>query len=189
MKMLQQNRVKKTEDEIEDVSKDNTESCDKIAGSNTDNKKKRKRHPNADNNNDDEIAAARKTEKDTKYSGVNQESDSKAENANQSNRQTILLSATLTQNVEKLAGLTMRNPLFIDAAKENLEVTGGDASEINEDLIVPQSVTQSYIVTPPKLRMVTLSAYITQQCQVRDLSVPENASSCVAFRSLSCVDI
>jgi len=189
MKMLQQNRVKRTEDEIEDVSKDNTESCDKIAESNTDNKKKRKRHPNADNNNDDEIAAARKTEKNTKYSGVNQESDSKAEDTNQSNRQTILLSATLTQNVEKLAGLTMRNPLFIDAAKENLEVTGGDASEINEDLIVPQSVTQSYIVTPPKLRMVTLSAYITQQCQVRDLSVLENASLCVAFRSLSCVDI
>jgi len=178
MKMLQENRVKKTEDKIEDVSKDNAaESCDKIVKSN--NKKKRKRHPSInDNNNDDEIAPSRETEEDTKSdSCVNQESVSKAEDTKQSSRQTILLSATLTQNVEKLAGLTMRNPLFIDAAKENLEMTGGDASEINDDFIVPQSVTQSYIVTPPKLRMVTLSAYITQQCQVRDLPVLENASS------------
>jgi len=166
MKMLQ-NRIKKTEDKIEN-SEDNTKFCDKIAGNNTDSKKKRKHQPGANSNNDDEIVPSRKTEKDSKNSGVNEESDSKAEDANQSSRQTILLSATLTQNVEKLAGLTMRNPLFIDAAKENLEVTGGDASEINEDLIVPQSVTQSYIVTPPKLRMVTLSAYIAQQCQVSE---------------------
>lgn len=81
-------------------------------------------------------------------------------------RQTILLSATLTQAVEKLAGLAMDHPIFIDAAKENLETTGGDTNELNEDLVVPQSVNQSYIVTPPKLRMVTLSAYIAGKCQV-----------------------
>ena len=84
----------------------------------------------------------------------------------ESGRSTILLSATLTQAVEKLAGLAMNHPVFIDAAKENLETTGGDVSDINEDLVVPQSVNQSYIVTPPKLRMVTLSAYIAGKCQV-----------------------
>lgn len=83
----------------------------------------------------------------------------------ESRRQTILLSATLTHAVEKLAGLAMNHPVFVDAAKENLETTGGDASDINEDLVVPQSVNQSYIVTPPKLRMVTLSAYIAGKCQ------------------------
>lgn len=87
-------------------------------------------------------------------------------NGDESRRQTILLSATLTQAVEKLAGLAMDHPVFIDAAKENLETTGGDANELNEDLVVPQSVNQSYIVTPPKLRMVTLSAYIAGKCQV-----------------------
>ena len=86
-------------------------------------------------------------------------------NGDESRRQTILLSATLTQAVEKLAGLAMDHPVFIDAAKENLETTGGDANELNEDLVVPQSVNQSYIVTPPKLRMVTLSAYIAGKCQ------------------------
>ncbi|XP_011506578.1 PREDICTED: probable ATP-dependent RNA helicase CG8611 [Ceratosolen solmsi marchali] len=80
-------------------------------------------------------------------------------------RQTILLSATLTHAVEKLAGLTMHNPVFVDAAKDNVEASGGSMNEANEDLIVPQSVVQSYIVTPPKLRMVTLSAYIAGKCR------------------------
>ncbi|XP_012268954.2 probable ATP-dependent RNA helicase DDX31 [Athalia rosae] len=83
----------------------------------------------------------------------------------QNRRQTILLSATLTQAVEKLAGLTMDNPVVVDAARENLERAGGSVSEINEDLIVPQSVAQSYVVTPPKLRLVSLSAYIAGKCQ------------------------
>ncbi|EFN87010.1 Probable ATP-dependent RNA helicase DDX31 [Harpegnathos saltator] len=87
------------------------------------------------------------------------------EDKDQSRRQTILLSATLTQAVEKLAGLAMRSPIFVDAAKANLEMSAGDVSEINEDLVVPQSVSQNYIVTPPKLRMVTLSAYIAGKCQ------------------------
>ncbi|XP_017886189.1 probable ATP-dependent RNA helicase CG8611 [Ceratina calcarata] len=94
-----------------------------------------------------------------------QRDDDNNSEVDESRRQTILLSATLTQAVEKLAGLAMAHPVFVDAAKENLATTGGDASELNEDLIVPQSVNQSYIVTPPKLRMVTLSAYIAGKCQ------------------------
>ncbi|XP_046614736.1 probable ATP-dependent RNA helicase DDX31 [Neodiprion virginianus] len=84
---------------------------------------------------------------------------------NQSKRQTVLLSATLTQAVEKLAGLTMDNPVIVDAARENLIKSGGNVAEINEDLIVPQSVNQTYVVTPPKLRLVSLSAYIAGKCQ------------------------
>ncbi|XP_046740861.1 probable ATP-dependent RNA helicase DDX31 [Diprion similis] len=84
---------------------------------------------------------------------------------NQSRRQTILVSATLTQAVEKLAGLTMDNPIIVDAAKENLIKSGGNVAEINEDLIVPQSVNQTYVVTPPKLRLVSLSAYVAGKCQ------------------------
>ncbi|XP_046818034.1 probable ATP-dependent RNA helicase DDX31 isoform X1 [Vespa crabro] len=80
-------------------------------------------------------------------------------------RQTILLSATLTQAVEKLAGLAMHNPVFVDAAKENLVTIDEDEDQINEDFVVPQSVRQYYIVTPPKLRMVTLSAYIIDRCK------------------------
>lgn len=80
-------------------------------------------------------------------------------------KQTILLSATLTQAVEKLAGLAMQDPVFVDAAQENVEATGGKMADANEDLVVPQSVVQTYIVTPAKLRLVTLSAYIAGKCQ------------------------
>lgn len=81
-------------------------------------------------------------------------------------RQTILLSATLTNAVEKLAGITMTDPVFVDAAVENLQNTSGNLNEVNDDLIVPEGVVQSYVVTPPKLKMVTLSAYIAGKCQV-----------------------
>ena len=94
------------------------------------------------------------------------EDEKNSDNNKPSKRQTILSSATLTHAVEKLAGLTMHNPVFIDAAKDNIQSAGGNMSEVNEDLVVPQSVSQTYIVTPPKLRMVTLSAYISGRCQV-----------------------
>lgn len=99
--------------------------------------------------------------------------ESSDENKSQK-RQTILLSATLTHAVEKLAGLTMHNPVFVDAAKENIENAGGNVlADLNEDLVVPQSVTQSYIVTPPKLRLVTLSAYIAGKCRVCNICLPQ----------------
>ena len=99
---------------------------------------------------------------DTQY----RENDNSSSGGESRRLVSILLSATLTQAVEKLAGLAMNHPVFIDAAKENLETTGGDVSDLNEDLVVPQSMNQSYIITPPKLRMVTLSAYIAGKCQV-----------------------
>lgn len=182
MKILKQN-IKDTSTDKK-ISKEDTKSCNKIEEDYIDSDKVRHAYhssDDSDNNNQDIIeekkVSLKGRKKDTKYLSTNQGSDSKSENAqnieqdcknvNQSRRQTILLSATLTQAVEKLAGLAMHNPIFVDAAKENLEMSGGDTSEINEDLIVPQSVIQSYIVTPPKLRMVTLSTYIASRCQVR----------------------
>ncbi|XP_034950923.1 probable ATP-dependent RNA helicase CG8611 isoform X2 [Chelonus insularis] len=93
-----------------------------------------------------------------------QEVDS-AVNKVTSGRQTILLSATLTNAIEKLAGLTMTNPIFIDAAKENLRDVNGNANEVNEDFIIPDGVIQSYVVVPPKLKLATLCAYIIGKCQ------------------------
>ncbi|XP_033228325.1 probable ATP-dependent RNA helicase CG8611 [Belonocnema kinseyi] len=131
---------------------------------------KRKYHSSSDENSDGEDFPIKK-KKAIEIGKKNREVKEEGENSkiflsdSNQTRQTILLSATLTQAVEKLAGLTMNNPIFVDAAKENLEIFGDHTSDINEDLIVPQSVTQSYIVTPPKLRMVTLSAYIAGKCQ------------------------
>lgn len=174
MKIFKQNS-KKTDKEIEEnLNEDDVKS--KIEKNNTDSKKQKQTNHSSDDSDNDQAAniiLSKKRKKNTKHFGINQET--KAENVkvenidqdceNQLRRQTILLSATLTQAVEKLAGLTMHDPIFVDAAKENLEASGGDTETINEDLIVPQSVIQNYIVTPPKLRLVTLSAYIAGRCQ------------------------
>ncbi|KAG5322246.1 Y8611 helicase, partial [Pseudoatta argentina] len=177
MKIFRQNSKKIfTVEEIKETLKEDDMKF-KTEENNTDSNKKKQIYHSSDDGDSDHAAnsiiLSKKKKKDTKHSGINKKSDSIVENIqnikqdyeNQLNRQTILLSATLTQAVEKLAGLTMHDPIFVDAAKENLEVSGGDISAINEDLIVPQSVIQSYIVTPPKLRMVTLSAYIAGRCQ------------------------
>ncbi|KAG5342567.1 Y8611 helicase, partial [Acromyrmex charruanus] len=177
MKIFRQNSKKIfTDEEIKETLKEDDMKF-KTEENNTDSNKKKQIYHSSDDGDSDHAAnsiiLSKKKKKDTKHSGINKKSDSIVENIqnikqdyeNQLNRQTILLSATLTQAVEKLAGLTMHDPIFVDAAKENLEVSGGDISAINEDLIVPQSVIQSYIVTPPKLRMVTLSAYIAGRCQ------------------------
>ncbi|PSN52014.1 putative ATP-dependent RNA helicase DDX31 [Blattella germanica] len=69
--------------------------------------------------------------------------------------QTVLLSATLTNAVERLAGLTLKSPSFVDAAGEELE----------DDLVIPQSLKQYYVLTPAKLRLVTLSAVVRWKCK------------------------
>lgn len=183
-----QERNKKSEEILKD---DNMKS--KTGENNINNSEKKQIYHSSDDSDDDSDQIAntvlsKKMKKDGKHYNVDQESNSKGENVDrdsedQSRRQTILLSATLTQAVEKLAGLTMHNPIFVDAAKENLEATEDDINGINEDLIVPQSVIQSYIVTPPKLRMVTLSAYITGRCQVKKFS-----NSIVEQQQHCCVD-
>lgn len=184
MKMLKQNTKKiYTKEDIEALVNSKKDD-NKIVEDNTDSDKQKQTYHSSDDSDGDETNCTdsmKKKRKDTKYSDTEKKSVSGAKSTcdveqvcddkNQTKRQTILLSATLTQAVEKLAGLTMQDPIFVDAAKENVEVSGGDVSEINEDLVVPQSVTQSYIVTPPKLRMVTLSAYIARICQVRNISV------------------
>ncbi|KAJ9596853.1 hypothetical protein L9F63_012109, partial [Diploptera punctata] len=72
-----------------------------------------------------------------------------------SSHRTVLLSATLTSAVERLAGLTLQSPTFVDAA--------GD--EVEDDLVIPESLKQFYILTPAKLRLVTLSAVVRWKCQ------------------------
>lgn len=94
-----------------------------------------------------------------------------------SNLQTSMLSATLTPAVHQLAGLVLKNPLFIDTCDqknielpETMPVAGtSDASAsiesslTAENIVIPETVTQKYILVPPKLRLVTLSGLIANE--------------------------
>ncbi|XP_033321802.2 ATP-dependent DNA helicase DDX31 [Megalopta genalis] len=176
MKMLRQNTKKVfTEDEVEDMdrkldtSREIEDESEAEYDANEPVNQRQKYHSSSeDDSNDDEPFIKVKKFAQEKILPNNDDDDDHEDAGvvdNQSRRQTILLSATLTQAVEKLAGLTMVKPVFVDAAQENLKLIGDATSGVNEDLVVPQSVTQTYIVTPPKLRMVTLSAYIAGKCQ------------------------
>lgn len=180
MKMVRGNMKKVfTDEDLEQLENDNdvknTEDDSEMNDAEDNVQQKQEYHSTDDDSEDDEpYVKSKRLEKrkipEEKKPDAGRDNDKQRDDDNnsemdESRRKTILLSATLTQAVEKLAGLAMVHPVFVDAAKENLATTGGDACELNEDLIVPQSVNQSYIVTPPKLRMVTLSAYIAGKCQ------------------------
>ncbi|XP_059617245.1 probable ATP-dependent RNA helicase CG8611 isoform X2 [Phlebotomus argentipes] len=81
-------------------------------------------------------------------------------------RQTMLLSATLTPAVEKLAGLALNDPLFIDNTESAKAEYKEDFSKViqeaisGEKLVVPDTIKQIFVVLPPKLRLPTLSGLI-----------------------------
>lgn len=67
------------------------------------------------------------------------------------NRQTILLSATLSKDVEELAEFAMKNHVYVDALNEDIS---------KDDFVMPSKVKQEFILTYVKHRLFTLSALI-----------------------------
>lgn len=88
-------------------------------------------------------------------------------------RHTVLLSATLTSKVMELAGLSLTNPVFIDACDDTKSSSGpvpifsADESNTMEMVALPENLVQQYIVVPAKLRLVVLCAFILWKCKVR----------------------
>lgn len=72
-------------------------------------------------------------------------------------RQNVMVSATLTKSVEKLAGLTLTDPVHVTMSEEGTVVD-------DDQLVTPTNLKQWYIIVPPKLRLVTLAAFILWKC-------------------------
>lgn len=72
-----------------------------------------------------------------------------------------------------MAGLTLKDPVFIDACDESLQPTKSvpvfhsTESNILDTAVLPESLIQKYVVTPAKLRLVTLASLILWKCKVR----------------------
>lgn len=87
--------------------------------------------------------------------------------------QSMLLSATLTASVRELAGLALKDPLFIDTTDVNADdikrtnafATAVDEAVADEKICIPATVVQSYVLVPPKLRLVTLAGLIAVESQ------------------------
>lgn len=93
-------------------------------------------------------------------------------------KQTVLLSATLTDGVEKLAGMSLVSPLRIDASQEETtdgvnrssEIQNISSGNVNHEeclsFSVPEKLKQLFLVTPCKLRLVCLIGLIADKCVV-----------------------
>lgn len=86
-------------------------------------------------------------------------------NINSKERQTILLSATLTSNVKDLATFLMKDYVYIDPLNTDPNI---DLNQLQEDhgsteVVVPESVVQQFVVTDVKTRLVVLAAFIVNK--------------------------
>ncbi|ETW80556.1 hypothetical protein HETIRDRAFT_123078 [Heterobasidion irregulare TC 32-1] len=105
-------------------------------------------------------------------------------------RRTILCSATMKEDVQKLAGTTLRTPIMVRATEADIPLptpstgaTTKDCQPIAEKFTPPSQLSQKYMVVPLKLRLVTLIALL------RSLLAQANArrgSKIIVF--LSCTD-
>jgi len=76
-------------------------------------------------------------------------------------RRTILCSATIRENVQKLAGSTLVDPLIIKAIDIQKEPEPAlSKAHSSETFTPPSQLTQKYIIAPLKLRLVTLVALL-----------------------------
>ncbi|THD21587.1 RNA helicase [Fasciola hepatica] len=107
--------------------------------------------------------------------------------------QTVLLSATLTSGVEKLAGLTLTNPVQClargplsspNGTNLGTETTISSTDVDRDQFAMPSGLRHFILVVPWKLRLVSLAAFILLKCQYH-----KNGGKLVVFMATQdCVD-
>ncbi|KAI1900554.1 hypothetical protein AGOR_G00051120 [Albula goreensis] len=94
-------------------------------------------------------------------------------------RQNVLLSATLTEGVSRLAGISLKDPVSIQMSEnprehsatamvtpERTEVTSDPADPgLINSFAVPEKLKQHVVLVPSKLRLVCLAAFILGKCK------------------------
>ncbi|XP_055367284.1 LOW QUALITY PROTEIN: probable ATP-dependent RNA helicase DDX31 [Betta splendens] len=76
-------------------------------------------------------------------------------------RQNVLLSATLTQGVTRLAEVCLNDPVSVSVSGSS------DSTVVTSDpcFAVPESLKQFVVVVPSKIRLVCLAAFILDKCK------------------------
>ncbi|XP_048469484.1 probable ATP-dependent RNA helicase DDX31 isoform X2 [Rhincodon typus] len=97
-------------------------------------------------------------------------------NAAHQKRQNVLLSATLTDGVNRLAGISLKEPanIYITETRQSKPVFATKGMRIKQENIeedlgcfsIPEQLQQFIVMVPSKLRLVTLSAFILQKCKM-----------------------
>lgn len=113
-----------------------------------------------------------------------------AVNAESQQRQNVLLSATLTEGVTRLADISLHNPVSISVLDEGhcpfspedhavLEMCAPQPSDELDGFAIPEGLDQYVTLVPSKLRLVCLAAFLLQKCKFEtDQKVIVFFSSC-----------
>ncbi|KAJ8285670.1 hypothetical protein GJAV_G00029600 [Gymnothorax javanicus] len=90
-------------------------------------------------------------------------------------RQNVLLSATITEGVSRLADISLKEPVTIQVSEHSaaaglspdyIEATpDSTASGLTDSFTVPENLQQHAVVVPSKLRLVCLAAFILGKCK------------------------
>jgi len=105
-------------------------------------------------------------------------------------RRTVLCSATIREDVQKLAGTTLKNPIVIKALESNTshspskqdDITNKSTASSSTTLTPPSQLSQKYIAVPLKLRLVTLVSLL------RSILSQSNGATTKVIVFLSCTD-
>lgn len=77
--------------------------------------------------------------------------------------QKILLSATLSSKVKKLAGLTLTDPVYVDTdSVDNMNDSMMD-TESDDHIAIPTGIDQKYFMMPTKHRFIVLCSLLVQK--------------------------
>lgn len=84
-------------------------------------------------------------------------------------RQNVLLSATLTEGLSRLASISMKDPVSIHVSEgsgETVEACPQAAPQaLSDSYAVPERLQQHVVVVPSKLHLVCLAAFILTKCK------------------------
>ena len=80
-------------------------------------------------------------------------------------RQSVILSATLTSDIEILSKLSMNNPITVDETMidEADHKPVAKKLKIDQQFTLPESLDQSYVFVPAKLRLVSLFTFLASK--------------------------
>ncbi|XP_031225419.1 probable ATP-dependent RNA helicase DDX31 isoform X2 [Mastomys coucha] len=108
-----------------------------------------------------------------------------AVNAECQERQNVLLSATLTEGVTRLADISLHNPVSISVLDKSWDQPNPKevASIQLDSFAIPESLDQHVVLVPSKLRLVCLAAFILQKCKFE-----KNQKMIVFFSSCELVE-
>ncbi|XP_059404254.1 probable ATP-dependent RNA helicase DDX31 [Carassius carassius] len=84
-------------------------------------------------------------------------------------RQNVLLSATLTEGLSRLASISMKEPVSIhvsEGSEDTVEACPQAAPQaLSDSYAVPERLQQHVVVVPSKLHLVSLAAFILAKCK------------------------